>query len=615
MRNVVIPLLLLPACGGGSDVVCGEGTVEHDGVCRPSAAGDSDADTDADDLCAEPDADGDEVPRLVCGGDDCDDRDPEIHPGVDDPFGDGVDQDCGGVDGVDEDADGHAQSPGDDCDDASALVHPGAPDPDGDCLDEDCNGQGGPDEDGDGFDATQCHGDDCDDGDPVVNRAAADPLGDGVDTNCDGIDGEDLDGDGHPSIESGGDDCDDGHADTHPGAVDLFGDDVDQDCAGSDGVDLDLDGHASRESGGDDCDDTEAAVHPDVVEDEAWTIETVDSDGETGHYASIALDGDVPHIGYLDGIPEEWGNVIRHAWNPLGVWVIDAVADVTPGYPNLSLAVHDGMSHLVWYDNYPSDLMHGTDDPFAWAVETVEDTGGQTGFDPSIAIDDAGTLHVVYVDGSASLLRYARQEAGTWTFETIEAGACGFAGFNYCQPDVAVEGDVVHVVYTDADEIVYERREAGVWTSEVALAVDIAGGGVGPRSAHVVAEGGVVHVAFWNYSDGQNVEYLSRDGDVWSDPDVVHFGGASNGIDVEGGVVHVLYTTSDVGGVQSLEYATNARGAWDRETVETVVHQNPSIAVGPDFVHVAYYVVADADLRYARRGRPDGVDSDCDGAD
>lgn len=47
----------------------------------------------------ETDADGDGVLAWACGGEDCDDTDATVHPGVDDATIDGVDRDCDGVDG------------------------------------------------------------------------------------------------------------------------------------------------------------------------------------------------------------------------------------------------------------------------------------------------------------------------------------------------------------------------------------------------------------------------------------------------------------------------------------------------------------------------------------
>lgn len=39
---------------------------------------------------------------------DCDDNDASVYPGADDSAGDGIDQNCDGTDGVDEDGDGWA---------------------------------------------------------------------------------------------------------------------------------------------------------------------------------------------------------------------------------------------------------------------------------------------------------------------------------------------------------------------------------------------------------------------------------------------------------------------------------------------------------------------------
>jgi hypothetical protein len=44
------------------------------------------------------DVDGDGVPSVLAGGDDCNDRDPRVNPRVLDRDGDGIDADCGGSD-------------------------------------------------------------------------------------------------------------------------------------------------------------------------------------------------------------------------------------------------------------------------------------------------------------------------------------------------------------------------------------------------------------------------------------------------------------------------------------------------------------------------------------
>ena len=114
---------------------------------------------------------------------DCAPSDGLIHPGADDAVGDGIDNNCDGVDGVDGDGDGFASmaTGGLDCNDGESAVFPGALEVPDDGIDNDC--EGGDlqcDGDGDGFVASICEGtEDCDDTNPNVYP--------GANEVCDGI--------------------------------------------------------------------------------------------------------------------------------------------------------------------------------------------------------------------------------------------------------------------------------------------------------------------------------------------------------------------------------------------------------------------------------------------
>ena len=135
-------------------------------------------DTDPD-----PDADGDGYPA----SEDCDDDDPTVHPGAEETWYDGTDQDCAGDDDYDADADGHAHEDhaGDDCDDGDASIHPGAEELRCDGIDQDCDGADTTDGDGDGELPPECGGEDCDDDDAWVGPHMSEAC-DEVDHNCDG---------------------------------------------------------------------------------------------------------------------------------------------------------------------------------------------------------------------------------------------------------------------------------------------------------------------------------------------------------------------------------------------------------------------------------------------
>jgi predicted outer membrane repeat protein len=256
---------------------------------------DNDCDGEIDEREIDQDGDGYDVCHL-----DCDDNDATLN--LDDVDGDG-DSTCGNdcddndptVESHDLDHDGWSTCDGD-CDDLEYDVHPGAAEA---CngIDDDCDGSvplDETDDDGDGL--NECGMvPDCDDANPASHPGATE-ICDGEDNDCDGmVDGGfegDLDGDGFLAC----DDCDDNDDTVNPDAVEVYCDGIDNDCDGGTLDDPDIDGDGFTLCT-DDCDDGNAAINPiatdlvgDGVDQNCDGIDGIDDDGDG--YASVLSGGD-----------------------------------------------------------------------------------------------------------------------------------------------------------------------------------------------------------------------------------------------------------------------------------------------------------------------------------
>ena len=296
-----------------------------------------DGDTDELDWCttdADEDGYGDDTSSHDPGTD-CDDADDDTYPGADDWVGNGEDESCDGMDGLDSDGDGHASDAfdGDDCDDSEATTYPGAPDTWYDGVDSDCAGDSDYDADADGQDSSDYSGTDCDDADPLTYDGAASQES-GCMTDADG-DGWGAASPASSDIDSGSD-CDDTSDTTYPAAAiyeDLDGDgatvdDGDSHEWGYCTKDDDLDGYGDVDTStgndaGTDCDDDDVSTYPAAAE-----LEDLDEDGDSWS------DGDIDELGWCTTDVDEDGYGDALSAHDPGTDCDDSDAGYNPGVPD-----------------------------------------------------------------------------------------------------------------------------------------------------------------------------------------------------------------------------------------------------------------------------------------
>lgn len=184
-----------PGIHPGASEIC------EDGIDQDCDGTDLPCDTPCDVV---PDRDGDGHLAIECGGDDCDDTNPNVYPGAPEICGDGIDQNCDGKDpDCLVDAGGYDRAGTDLARPDTAGTDTWRPDaagtdtwrPDAARPDTYVNPCAIPDRDRDGYNSIQCGGTDCNDNNNNINPGidelcypAAGMCQNNIDENCDGID-------------------------------------------------------------------------------------------------------------------------------------------------------------------------------------------------------------------------------------------------------------------------------------------------------------------------------------------------------------------------------------------------------------------------------------------
>ncbi len=138
-----------------------------------------------------------------------------------------------------------------------------------------------------------------------------------------------------------------------------------------------------------------------------WALispEVIDEEGVVGEYASIAVD---PDAGFVRvAYYARTGGDLRYATNASGSWVTETVDSAGDTGSYASIAVAGGVVHIAYADNSARDLRYAHRTGGVWATETV-DPKGNAGAYASIAVGPDDDVHIAYYEETDFDLLYA----------------------------------------------------------------------------------------------------------------------------------------------------------------------------------------------------------------
>jgi hypothetical protein len=335
-------------------------------------------------------------------------------------------------------------------------------------------------------------------------------------------------------------------------------------------------------------------------ETEGWQVDETFLPEQAGEYGSLALDGlGRPHVVYL-AVPLDPGDRdgdLRYAWHDGSSWQYEFEAveqDVNLlGYPSLAVD-ESGRPHVVYVDGYLDyDLRYARlDAGEGWQIHTVDDAGG---WYPSLALNGSGHPHVSY--HVAGELRYAWSGGTTWQVASLSTSGVAAVGWGTA---IALDPDsgLPHVAYRNQDgDLRHIWRGGTAWKSERVVRSRDTGG-----DTSLALDGADrPHISY----HGDGLRYAWLDGTVWQMGTVdgnAYVGGSTSLALDDAGLAHISYHDWSNG---DLKYARHNGTTWLVAAVDRAgyVGEYSSLALdGSGRPHISYFDRNNGRLKYARLG-------------
>jgi hypothetical protein len=203
-----------------------------------------------------------------------------------------------------------------------------------------------------------------------------------------------------------------------------------------------------------------------------WTVGTIDTGGDVGQYASLAVMADgFPAVAYYDVTGGNLKFARNNTVNGSGTWTTTTVVNTDDIGQYASLAtLAANVPGIAYYDVTNADLKFArnaaADGSGAWTITTIDSTGN-VGQYASLVVLPSGFPAVAYYDATNGALKYAVNDttdgSGTWTLTTVDdTGDVG----QYASLNVLGDGSPGIAYYDVTNSALKLARFGSAWVLE-----------------------------------------------------------------------------------------------------------------------------------------------------
>lgn len=341
----------------------------------------------------------------------------------------------------------------------------------------------------------------------------------------------------------------------------------------------------------------------DYANSNKWETQEVDKSGSIGRHTSMVLGADgLVRIGYYSSSNGELHYTQQTSSTVFSTpQVVDTDADL--GAYNSLVFDSNGIPHIALFDDTHDDLYYMTWSNNGWSGPHLVDHEGDTGLYNDIAIDANNIPHMAYYNASRGCLRYAYWASDHWYAGDVECGKKG----QYASIDIDSQNRP-HISYYDEQDgnLKWAYNEGGIWKIQ---SVD-EGDRVGLYTSLAIDNADMPHISYYSAA-AQTLKYAVRRSTQWeiTSLDTKQAGMYSSLALDNQGYPHIAYL--DDYNEDRLKHVWLEGTTWNWEIVDpnTRLVGKPlpplaplSIAVDANnIVHIGYYDMNEASLRYARK--------------